>query len=133
MTNLADCIPSLTAAVAHWRPPPAALLCAFASPTDCCFLSAAGWPKPQPCQLQLPEVANALTAAIAAAAPDPQILMGGLCVLLGKAGLNKQRAAARRIKRAGQLPMCVVLLARTDGVVKWSVQTVALAALPTVH
>lgn len=115
-----------THAAPHHRIPPPELLIAASTPNGCVFASATGWPVPVTTPLTKPIVANALATLIETTTPDPEVLMAGLAVLLGKKGIAKQRAAARRIKKQGGLPMLVLLVLREEAHVTWVTETLAL-------
>ena len=125
MTALAHIIPDLTLAIAHWRPDPAhELLAALATPAACCWISADCWPATVATSRAKAVTAAALAEVINHPAPDAAVLVVGLAALLGRAGIAKQRAAARKIRARGQVPMLVFLVAGA-----WSIETVALDAI----
>ena len=136
--RLSKCVPMLTAAIEDWRnsshpAPPGDVMLGAATPAGGILAHFANWPAVDEIagRFEPPDIAAAVLEAIEGNACD--VVIGGMAVLLGRAGIANHRSDALRIIRSGRRPLNVLLVEREGHILSWLATTVAIENERTVN
>ena len=137
--DISACLPMLARAVQAMGPPPSGLVIAAATPKGGLVIHAAeGWPEfderieQQRERFDHSEIASTVAAAIESPQYRGDIVMAGMTLLLGRAGLAAAAADAANIVKAGMRPLLVLLVQRDGPSVSTLITTVEMQQA-TIH
>ena len=138
-SRMQKCLPRLIEVLGYWSGANArsqGLVLAVATPNNAVVLYADnGWPifdATSTTKIERSDAALAVVKTIEGDSPECEIVVNGLAVLLGHAGLAAQCQDAAQIARGGKLPLTVALLDHEGATVTLLMTTVE-APVTTLH
>ena len=138
-SRLQKCLPKLLEVLGYWSGANArsqSLVLAVATSNNAVVLYADnGWPKfdaTATTKIERSDAAHAVVKTIEGDSPECEIVVNGLAVLLGHAGLAAQCQDAAQIARGGKLPLTVALLDH-DGITVTCLVTTVEAPVAMLH